>query len=145
MMNCKRFEELDKRELYELLRLRQEVFVIEQDCNYLDLDRVDYEAHHLYETDESKNVLSYARLYQESHESHIGRVLTPANHRRKGHGITLMNAAIEQCRKIYGSQDITISAQEYLLEFYAGFGFVLEGDRYYEDNLPHFKMRLQFS
>lgn len=145
MINCKRFEELDKTELYELLRLRQEVFVIEQDCNYLDLDRVDYEAYHLYETDENKNILSYARLYKDGSESHIGRVLTPTNQRRKGRGITLMKAAIEQCRVSYGSQDITISAQEYLLEFYSGFGFVAEGGRYYEDNLPHFKMRLQFS
>ena len=145
MMNCKRFAELDKRELYELLRLRQEVFVIEQNCNYLDLDRVDYEAYHLYETDQNKNILSYARLYIDGAESHIGRVLTPANQRRRGYGITLMKAAIEQCRAIYGSQYITISAQEYLLAFYSSFGFVAEGERYYEDNLPHFKMRLQFS
>lgn len=145
MIHCKRFEELDKKELYELLRLRQEVFVIEQDCNYLDLDRVDYEAYHLYETDNNNAILSYARLYKDGSESHIGRVLTPANQRNKGYGIKLMNEAIKQCQTFYGSQDVTISAQEYLLEFYSGFGFVVEGDRYYEDNLPHFKMRLQFS
>lgn len=145
MMNCKGFEELDKTALYELLRLRQEVFVIEQDCNYLDLDRIDYEAYHLYETDKNNTILSYARLYKDGSESHIGRVLTPANQRRKGYGITLMKEAIKQCQAIYGDQDITISAQEYLLAFYSGFGFVVEGDRYYEDNLPHFKMRLQFS
>ena len=143
-MICKTFDELTKHELYELLRARQEVFIIEQDCNYLDLDRTDYSAYHIYDLDESGSICCYARIYEDEAESHIGRVLTPSTHRRKGHGIRLMQEAIAQCKAIYGTKDIVISAQEYLLAFYGGFGFVVEGGRYFEDNLPHFKMRLQF-
>ncbi|MGA0941478.1 MAG: GNAT family N-acetyltransferase [Flavobacteriaceae bacterium] len=143
-MICKTFDELTKKELYELLRARQEVFIIEQDCNYLDLDRTDYSAYHIYELDESDSICCYARIYEDEAESHIGRVLTPSTLRRKGHGIRLMQEAITQCKAIYGTKDIVISAQEYLLAFYGGFGFVVEGGRYFEDNLPHFKMRLQF-
>ncbi|MFM1808197.1 MAG: hypothetical protein RLZZ242_922 [Bacteroidota bacterium] len=143
-MICKAFEDLSKKELYELLRARQEVFVIEQDCNYLDLDRIDYRAYHLFDYDDSGGLCCYARIYDDQEASHIGRVLTPADQRRKGHGIRLMTEAIAQCQTIYGTKDIVISAQEYLLQFYGGFGFVAEGSRYYEDNLPHFKMRLKF-
>jgi len=143
-MICKTFDELSKQELYELLRTRQEVFIIEQDCNYLDLDRTDYSAYHIYDVDETGLICCYARIYEDEAESHIGRVLTPSSHRRKGHGIRLMQEAIAQRKATYGTKDIVISAQEYLLAFYGGFDFVVEGGRYFEDNLPHFKMRLQF-
>lgn len=143
-MICKTFDALTKKELYELLRARQEVFILEQDCNYLDLDRVDYSAYHIYDTDEFESICCYARIYEDQTEAHIGRVLTPASQRRKGYGIKLVHAAIAQCKSIYGTKDIVISAQEYLLTFYGGFGFRVEGERYFEDSLPHFKMRLQF-
>lgn len=143
-MICKTFDELTKQELYELLRARHVVFIIEQDCNYLDLDRIDYTAYHMYDVDESGSICCYARIYEDEVESHIGRVLTPSSHRRKGYGIKLMHEAIAQCKSIYGTKDIVISAQEYLLAFYGGLGFVVEGERYFEDNLPHFKMRIQF-
>ena len=143
-MELKSFKELDSIELYEILKLRAEVFVIEQDCNYLDLDGQDYSAYHLYDKKEGQ-IISYARLYESKEYCHIGRVLTSISVRREGYGIHLMNEAINQCKLLYPNKDIVISAQEYLLKFYRDFGFVVEGERYFEDNLPHFKMRIKLS
>ena len=143
-MELKSFKELDSIELYEILKLRAEVFVIEQDCNYLDLDGQDYSAYHLYDKKEGQ-IISYARLYESKEYCPIGRVLTSISVRREGYGIHLMNEAINQCKLLYPNKDIVISAQEYLLKFYGDFGFVAEGERYFEDNLPHFKMRIKLS
>ncbi len=143
-MELKSFKELDSTELYEILKLRAEVFVIEQDCNYLDPDGQDYSAYHLYDKKEGQ-IISYARLYESKEYCYIGRVLTSISVRREGYGIHLMNEAIKQCKLLYPNKDIVISAQEYLLKFYGDFGFVAEGERYFEDNLPHFKMRIKLS
>ena len=143
-MELKSFKELDSIELYEILKLRAEVFVIEQDCNYLDPDGQDYSAYHLYDKKEGQ-IISYARLYESKEYCPIGRVLTSISVRREGYGIHLMNEAIKQCKLLYPNKDIVISAQEYLLKFYGDFGFVAEGERYFEDNLPHFKMRIKLS
>jgi ElaA protein len=143
-MELKSFKELDSTELYEILKLRAEVFVIEQDCNYLDPDGQDYNAYHLYDKKDDQ-IVSYARLYKSKEYCHIGRVLTSKSVRREGYGIHLMNEAIKHCKSLYPNKDIVISAQEYLLKFYGDFGFVAEGERYFEDNLPHFKMRIKLS
>ena len=143
-MELKSFKELNSTELYEILKLRAEVFVIEQDCNYLDPDGQDYSAYHLYDKKEGQ-IVSYARLYESKEYGHIGRVLTSKSVRREGYGIHLMNEAIKHCKSLYPNKDIVISAQEYLLKFYGDFGFVAEGERYFEDNLPHFKMRIKLS
>ena len=143
-MELKSFKELDSTELYEILKLRAEVFVIEQDCNYLDPDGQDYNAYHLYDKKDDQ-IISYARLYESNEYCHIGRVLTSKSVRREGYGINLMNDAIKYCKSLYPHKDIVISAQEYLLKFYGDFGFVAEGERYFEDNLPHFKMRIKLS
>ena len=140
-MELKSFKELDSTELYEILKLRAEVFVIEQDCNYLDPDGQDYNAYHLYDKKDDQ-IVSYARLYESKEYCYIGRVLTSKSVRREGYGINLMNEAIKHCKSLYPNKDIVISAQEYLLKFYGEFGFVAEGERYFEDNLPHFKMRI---
>ena len=143
-MELKSFKELDSTELYEILKLRAQVFVIEQDCNYLDPDGQDYSSYHLYDKKEGQ-IVSYARLYESKQCCYIGRVLTSKSIRREGYGINLMNEAIKHCKSLYPNKDIVISAQEYLLKFYGDFGFVVEGERYYEDNLPHFKMRIKLS
>ena len=143
-MELKSFKELASIELYEILKLRAEVFVIEQDCNYLDPDGQDYNAYHLYDKKDDQ-IVSYARLYESKEYCHIGRVLTSKSVRREGYGIHLMNEAIKHCKLLYPNKDIVISAQEYLLKFYGDFGFVAEGERYFEDNLPHFKMRIKLS
>ena len=143
-MELKSFKELNSTELYEILKLRAEVFVIEQDCNYLDPDGQDYNAYHLYNKKDDQ-IVSYARLYESKEYCHIGRVLTSKSVRREGFGINLMNEAIKHCKSLYPNKDIVISAQEYLLKFYGDFGFVAEGERYFEDNLPHFKMRIKLS
>jgi len=143
-MELKSFKELDSSELYEILKLRAEVFIIEQDCNYLDPDGQDFSAYHLYDK-KGGQIVSYARLYESNEYCHIGRVLTSNSVRREGYGISLMNEAIKHCKSLYPNKDIIISAQEYLLKFYRDFGFVAEGERYFEDNLPHFKMRIKLS
>jgi len=143
-MELKSFKELDSSELYEILKLRAEVFIIEQDCNYLDPDGQDFSAYHLYDK-KGGQIVSYARLYESNEYCHIGRVLTSKSVRREGYGISLMNEAIKYCKSLYPNKDIIISAQEYLLKFYRDFGFVAEGERYFEDNLPHFKMRIKLS
>ena len=143
-MELKSFKELNSTELYEILKLRAEVFVIEQDCNYLDPDGKDYSAYHLYDKKEGQ-IVSYARLYESKKYGHIGRVLTSKSVRREGFGINLMNEAIKYCKLLYPNKDVVISAQEYLLKFYGDFGFVAEGERYFEDNLPHFKMRIKLT
>ena len=143
-MELKSFKELDSTELYEILKLRAEVFVIEQDCNYLDPDGQDYIAYHIYDKKDDQ-IVSYARLYESKEYSHIGRVLTSKTVRREGYGISLMNEAIKHCKSLYPNKDIVISAQEYLLKFYGDFGFITEGERYFEDNLPHFKMRIKLT
>ena len=143
-MVLKSFKELSSVELYEILKLRAEVFVIEQDCNYLDPDSQDYIAYHIYDKKDDQ-IVSYARLYESKKYCHIGRVLTSKSVRREGYGINLMNEAIKYCKSLYPNKDIVISAQEYLLKFYRSFGFVAEGKRYFEDNLPHFKMRIKLT
>ena len=143
-MELQSFDQLSTRTLYEILQLRSAVFVAEQDCNYLDPDGVDLSAYHLFKRIDG-NIVCYARLYESKKEAHIGRVLTPSEARGKGYGIELMKAAVDNCKVLFPNKDIVISAQEYLLRFYEGFGFVVEGTRYFEDNLPHFKMRIKLT
>jgi ElaA protein len=141
----KKFEELSTQELYEILRLRSEVFVVEQNCPYQDMDRLDYESHHLFITDEYNNeVTAYCRILPEgiSYQGYcsIGRVITHQDVRSKGLGKLLMITAIRKCGSLFPEQPIKISAQYYLLHFYQSFGFVEAGDVYLEDGIPHIAM-----
>ena len=125
-MELKSFKELNSNELYEILKLRAKVFVIEQDCNYLDPDGQDYIAYHLYDK-KGDQIVSYARLYESEPYCHIGRVLTSKSVRREGYGINLMNEAIKHCKSLYPNKDIVISAQEYLLKFYISIAMFRSG------------------
>jgi ElaA protein len=127
----KPFEALTLAELYALLQLRSEVFVVEQACAFQDIDGQDQAALHLLGTTEA------GRSYD---QASIGRVVTSPRHRGHGLGRQLLHEAIAQCEAQFGRQPIKIGAQQYLLDFYQSFGFVVEGEGYLEDGIPHVHM-----
>lgn len=142
------YYQLSLDQLYGIMRLRQEVFVVEQDCPYLDADGKDQASHHLlYEREEK--LVGYVRLlppgvsYPEY--SSIGRVVTAIAERGRSYGKDLMAAAVKWCRDAYPEHPIKISAQCYLDRFYSSFGFVDTGDHYLEDGIPHQAMVLSLS
>lgn len=142
LWQTKSFEELSNAELYELLSLRQEVFVVEQDCPYLDADNKDKRSWHLLGRD-NKRLVAYARIVDSGisyTEVSIGRVLTHASIRRSGVGIELMQQAIAFINHELGTQPIRISAQLYLQAFYESLGFEYTGKSYLEDGIPHIEM-----
>jgi len=145
---CKRFHELHVEELYQILQFRQKVFVVEQNCPYLDCDDKDQESFHLLGKTYTGKLLTYARLlppdlsYPE--DTSIGRVLCDTGIRKTGAGKQLMMEAIAHCKKLFGPLDIRISAQQYLLQFYSDLGFVAEGKVYLEDDIPHIEMVRKF-
>lgn len=141
--NIKSFEELTTQELYKIIRARVEVFVIEQDTPYQDLDNYDQKALHIW-AEQDGELLAYCRIFDKGikySETSIGRVLTPTNARQKGFGKELISIAIENIEKLYKTSEIRISAQDYLIKFYSDFGFVDTGKKYLEDNLPHTEMK----
>lgn len=141
---CYRFQDLSLEQLYEIMALRQMVFVVEQDCPYLDADGKDYDCWHLFGKDELGKILSYTRLVPEgiSYEKYvsIGRVVTSEKLRGQGAGKELMVKSIEWCKKLFPEKKIKISAQCYLDKFYTDLGFAKTGEYYDEDNIPHMGM-----
>ncbi len=138
----KSFKELSVGELYAILRLRSEIFVVEQNCPYLDADNKDQKSYHLMLLKDNQ-LVAYARLLPAGisyKEMSIGRVVTSAGVRGTGAGRILMNAAIENCYKIFGEGKIRIGAQVYIKNFYASLGFNDAGDIYDEDGIPHIEM-----
>jgi len=137
------FEELSNTQLYEILRLRNEVFVVEQNCAYQDLDELDQTSLHLCHWVEDK-LIAYTRLlspgadFQEA--SAIGRIITNASVRRKGFGRPIIWRSIEECENRWPKASIKIHAQSYLLDFYREFGFEPYGEEFLEDGLPHYFM-----
>lgn len=141
---CLPFPDLSLEQLYEIMALRQDVFVVEQDCPYLDADGKDYESYHLFGKNEIGKIVAYTRLVPKgvSYENYvsIGRVVTAQSIRKKGAGKDLMHASIDWCKKLFPEEKIKISAQCYLDKFYTNLGFVATGDFYDEDGIPHMAM-----
>ncbi len=138
----KYFTELTVAELYCILQLRSEVFVVEQNCVYLDLDGKDINSLHLCGW-LHKQLVAYCRILPpgESYEQpSIGRVVTNPAHRKGGHGRQLMQRAIQKTYELYNSKQIKIGAQEYLFNFYNDLGFKQVGEPYLEDGIPHIYM-----
>jgi len=138
----KPFSELTTTELYSIMRLRQEVFIVEQNCPYLDADGKDLKSYHLmgYANDE---LVAYSRIVKPGvsyEEVSIGRVVSSTKHRGQAYGRQLMAESIAQIEKLYGKAPIRIGAQQYLQSFYESFGFVREGEPYMEDGIPHIIM-----
>jgi len=140
VLHKKSFQQLTTDELYELLRVRSEVFVVEQNCVYLDLDGDDQEAIHLWLTLEDK-IVALARVCPAgTHmtEISIGRVIT--TERGKGYGKQIMLHAIRAAIEHFGATLIDIEAQEYARGFYEGVGFKQSSDTFMLDGIPHIKM-----
>jgi len=138
------FNELSARQLYAIYKLRSEVFVVEQNCAYQDVDDKDLHAWHLMLC-KNNELVGYCRLLPPGlsySESSIGRVVTVQSERGQGTGRQLMEEAIRHTFALFGKNDILISAQTYLIKFYKSLGFVEEGEVYPEDDIPHIKMRL---
>lgn len=139
------YKELSVDELYEALKLRCAIFVIEQNCNYQDMDDKDQESYHLLGYS-GKQLVAYARILPQGlsyKEASIGRVVVDKNFRGKSGGKALMQEAIAQAKKLFNTNEIVISAQCYLEKFYGDLGFKIEGESYLEDDIPHIKMRLK--
>ncbi len=138
----KKFELLSPHELYTILQLRSEVFVVEQNCVFLDMDDKDQNAHHLMGFSKNK-LIAYTRLVPpgEIYElASIGRVVTSPSIRYSGAGKALMKQSIESVHALFGIQPIKIGAQLYLKKFYESFGFKQISDGYIEDGIEHIYM-----
>ncbi|MCP2025503.1 ElaA protein [Flavobacterium sp. HSC-32F16] len=138
----KSFDELTNNELYDLLRLRSEIFVVEQNCPYLDLDNKDQKSLHLlyYVNNEfaaSTRLLPAGLSFE---EISIGRVVVANSHRGLGLGVKLMEVSIKGCQEKFGNGPIRIGAQYHLSKFYQSLGFVEQGEQYDEDGIPHIEM-----
>lgn len=136
------FDHLTPHELYAMLQLRAEIFVLEQHCIYLDEDGKDLVSNHLMIWDHAK-LIACSRLIPPSvayPEMSIGRVVNSKAYRGKGVGKLLMQASVEAMEKLYGTGPIKIGAQLYLKKFYESFGFVKASDMYLEDNIEHILM-----
>ena len=140
----KPFDELTVSELYAVLHLRSEVFVVEQQCVFLDMDFKDQTAHHLMGYQDNK-LAAYTRLFDKGksyREASIGRVVTAPFARNSGIGKILMSESIQQLYTLYGKQPIRIGAQLYLKKFYESFGFQQDSEMYLEDGIEHIEMLL---
>lgn len=138
----KSFNELTTKELYEIIRLRIQVFVIEQNAPYQDCDRKDYVAFHLFAS-ENEEVLAYTRLLPAGisyTEPCLGRVVTSELARGKGLGRIMLTLGLEAMETQFNTTDCRISAQLYLKEFYESYGFQQVSEVYLEDGLPHIEM-----
>jgi ElaA protein len=139
------FSELSTETLYAILALRQEVFVVEQDCAYLDADGRDRHAWHLVATNQAGECVGYLRVVAPGFrfsEPSIGRVVTRREFRREGIGAVIVREGIRKSREVFGPIPIRISAQAHLQRYYGTLGFVTEGDGnpYDEDGIPHVQM-----
>lgn len=138
-----KFTELTIQQLYTILALRSDVFVVEQRCIYLDADGKDFDAMHLLGMEEEQ-LSAYIRLFPpKEDQDHIvfGRVVTSRAVRQRGYGKKLMQEMLNYCDQHFPGVPIKCSAQHYLQKFYEGFGLVTYGDVYQEDGLPHIAMQ----
>ncbi len=141
-IEVKKFKELTVHELYSLLQLRSEVFVVEQDCVYQDLDGKDKKAIHV--IGKKNNVIvAYTRIFSPGDyfkEASIGRVVVKKSERQYSYGKVIMRASIKAVEEQLNTTKIRLSAQSYLLKFYNSLGFKAEGEEYLEDGIPHISM-----
>jgi ElaA protein len=140
-----KYQDLGPDRLYEILKLRSEVFVVEQKCAYQDLDNKDEKALHLV-GEKNNKIIAYTRIFKKGDffkNSSIGRVLVKKKYRNKDYGRKIMTSSIEKLKKDPKEEIIELSAQKYLLKFYSELGFEKVGEEYLEDNIPHVKMILK--
>tara|TARA_Y100000385_G_scaffold182065_1_gene188038 strand:+ start:605 stop:1045 length:441 start_codon:yes stop_codon:yes gene_type:complete len=142
IFTIKRFNDLSIHELYVILQLRSEVFVVEQDCVYQDLDNKDLDAYHVLGVLD-KEIVAYARIFKPGDyflESSIGRIVVKKEFRKFQYGYKLVENSIQFIENNLQQNTILISAQSYLTKFYNSLGFIRVGEEYLEDGIPHIKM-----
>ncbi|MEP7256413.1 MAG: GNAT family N-acetyltransferase [Ferruginibacter sp.] len=140
----KKFDELTAAELYAIMQLRNEVFVVEQNCVYQDADDKDQQSCHLAGWD-GATLVAYTRIIPPGiayAEASIGRVVTSPKYRKTGAGKILMQESISNTFSQFNCSKIKIGAQVYLTKFYESLGFFKTGDEYLEDGIPHIEMTL---
>jgi len=141
-ISVKKFSQLSLEELYYLLQLRSEVFVVEQDCVYQDIDGKDQKALHVIgKKDDS--IIAYTRIFKPGDyfkEASIGRVVVSENQRYLKYGHQLITASVSAIEDAFHTKEIKISAQKHLEKFYNNLGFKTIGDSYLEDGIPHIAM-----
>jgi ElaA protein len=138
----KTFSELTTSELYKILQLRSEVFVVEQDCVYQDLDFKDQKALHIFGK-KKEAIIAYTRVFKSGdyfEKASIGRVVISNSERKSGLGHDIMKASIASIKIHFNEAEITISAQKYLKKFYETHNFIQIGVEYLEDGIPHIRM-----
>jgi len=141
-IEIKTFEEFNIQELYEVLALRSEVFVVEQDCVYQDIDGKDHKAIHVLGYKDDK-LVAYTRCFNPGfyfEEASIGRVIVKVDQRKYGYGHDIINASIKEIEDRFKVNTIKISAQQYLTKFYESHQFKQIGEGYLEDGIPHIAM-----
>ena len=139
------FDSISKEQLYDVLSLRQRVFIIEQDCFYEDLDYSDQDANHLLLYKDNK-LIGYSRAFSPGIKydaASIGRIVTDLGFRGKGYGKDITQESIQFLKNNFPGSDISISAQYRLVGFYEDLGFEREGSVYLEDDIDHIKMTLK--
>ncbi|CAN5336567.1 GNAT family N-acetyltransferase [soil metagenome] len=142
-IKIKKYSDLKAGELYDLLQLRSEVFVVEQNCVYQDIDGKDDKAIHVLGYDEHDVLIAYARCFKPGdyfEKASIGRVIVRQGFRKYGYGHKLMEASICEIEKGFKTTTIKLSAQQYLTDFYTQHGFKAIGEGYLEDGIPHIAM-----
>ena len=142
--SCKSFNELTNEELYKILQLRNQVFVVEQNSVYQDCDDKDQHCYHLVAWQQNA-IVAYSRLIPPGiafEQASIGRVITASSVRGKQIGRELMTRSINLIHELFEKSSITIGAQVYLKNFYTSLGFIAEGDSYMEDGIEHIHMHL---
>ena len=134
----KLFDKLTTQELFNINKLRVDVFVVEQQCPYHEVDDIDLESHHIY-LQQGKDILAYCRLYKQNDAYHIGRVIAAT--KRKGYGTQIMKTAIEVGGQELHADSVIIEAQTYAQKFYEKLGFVQTSEPFEEDGIPHIQMK----
>lgn len=138
----KNFNDLSPEELYAIAKLRQDVFIIEQECLYDDLDGLDKQAYHVWAMLE-KELAAYARIFPPEikyKEASVGRIVTSPSYRKQGLGKRLVKKCIQFCESKFPGKPIKIEAQSHLQKFYKALGFIPEGDTYIVDGISHIQM-----
>lgn len=141
----KTFNELSLKELHDIIQLRLDIFVVEQDCPYLDLDGKDFKAYHFYgqPDDGSDKIVAYTRIFAPGdyyEQAAIGRVVVHQDYRNGGVGFELMSGSIDRVEALFKTKTIKIGAQLYLKNFYESLGFMQVDEGYLEDGIPHIYM-----
>lgn len=147
-LTVKSFRQLTAAELYEILRTREAVFIVEQQCPYPEADGKDLDAMHLYYTDDEGHVTAYLRLYYKKDEPgtvQVGRVVTSAAARGTGLGRKILRDGIRYATEQMGAERLYLEAQVYAIGFYQMEGFEVTSVEFLEDGIPHVQMRLAYS